>query len=309
MKLFSRLLSFFRPRSELYLFGSSILWGQGHLPAGKIDRKVADFIATELGERPSVHLQAHSGALLNGDPADADPAAHGEVPCPWPSVIAQVRAAPPPRAKRVRILMEGGINEVGGVRISSPATPPEYIKRATELACYRDFRRVLAEVAKRFPTAEIYVIGYFQVLAERTGRKDVEDMLERGGMPAMEDDGGADLAERAIENSRLFREQSDHWLRRACEEVETESGPCVFIESGFHESEGMFGRPSLLFHPWSSDPMMGARARQCTVALARRQTGLHCYLAATAHPNEAGIDRYVARITSALRERNAGRNR
>ena len=78
---------------------------------------------------------------------------------------------------------------------------------------------------------------------------------------------------------------------------------CIFVKSGFGRNEGMFGRPSLLFHPWSNDPMMGFRARKCTAALARRQTGLHCYLATTAHPDAAGTERYVGQILAAMEER------
>ncbi|WP_193213641.1 SGNH/GDSL hydrolase family protein [Luteolibacter marinus] len=305
MKLFDSFRALFRPGSDLYVLGSSILWGQGHPAAAKIDRKVAGFIGSEFEERPRVHLLAHSGALLDGDPSSPPESVHGEVPTPWPSVLAQLHAAPAPRSDRIRVLLEGGINDVGGVRISSPATPPEYLEKATERACYHDFKRLLEAVFARFPRAEVYVLGYYQILAERTVRKDVEDMLDREGLPPVDDD-DFDLAERAIGNSRLFRERSDFWLAKACREA----GPsCTFVEAGFDADEGMFGKPSLLFHPWSNDPMMGLRARKCTLALARRKTGLHCFLAATAHPNEAGIDRYVANLIGAMRETAARRKR
>lgn len=298
MKLLDSFLSLLRPKSDLYVLGSSILWGQGHPAAAKIDRKIARFIGKEFKERPRVHLLAHSGAVLGGDPPSPPEPVHGEVPTPWPSVLAQLQAAPEPRSDRIRVLLEGGINDVGGVRISSPATSPEYLEEATEQACYHDFKRLLDAVFARFPRAEVYVLGYYQILAERTGRKDVEDMLDREGLPSVDDD--FDLAERAIGNTRLFRERSDFWLGKACREA----GPsCTFVDSGLDEDEGMFGKPSLLFHPWSNDPMMGLRARKCTIALARRQTGLHCFIAATAHPNGAGVDRYVANLIGAMRER------
>lgn len=304
MNLLYRFLSLFRPKSDLYVLGSSILWGQGHFPIAKIDTKIARFIESEFEERPYVHLLAHSGAVLTGDPKFASSPVSGEVPCPWPSVLAQVKMAPAPRSGRIRILIEGGINDVGGVRISSPTTSRDFIERATERACYHTFKEVLGALFARFPEAEVYVLGYYQILADRAGRKDVEEMLNREGISPIAADDDFDLAETAIANTRIFRERSDYWLRKASEEISTKnSGTCTFVSSGIDEKEGIFGKPSLLFHPWSNDPMMGKRARQCTIALARGQTGLHCYLAATAHPNEDGIDRYVAGLVSALKSR------
>lgn len=304
MKIFERLFSLFRPKSDLYVIGSSILWGQGHKSETKIHRKVADFIRTEFKENPSVHLLAHSGALLRGGPDLAGSEAPGEIPTKWPSVCTQIRLAPKPRSGRVRILLEGGINEVGGVRISSPNTSRKYIEEMTKQACYHDLKEVLDGLFVRFPQAEVYVLGYYQILADRVEGKDVVDMLDKTGLPPVEPDDDYDLAERAIENSKLFRELSDHWLNKASEEASMKNGAsCTFVNSGFEEGEGMFGRPTLLFHPWSKDPMMGNRAKKCVVAIAKNQTGLYCFLAATAHPNEAGVSRYVSQIIAALREK------
>ena len=291
-------LRLFRPRSELFVFGSSILWGQGHLDSGKIAVKTATWIESHFKERVQVYSYAHSGAFVSGDPEDLKWLPHGEVPTPWPSVGSQIDSAPKPRSGRVRILIEGGINEVGGLRISNPGTSPAYIDSATEDACYRKLSKVLAELSARFPEAEIYVLGYYQILANRTEGKEVREMLDREGMP--QPDGG-DFAERAIANTRRFRELSDRWMEKAARGIAaTHRGRCLFVNSGFTGREGMFGEPSLLFHPWEKDTMMGRRARECTVALGRGQTGLHCYIAATAHPNEAGVARYVSRITAAM---------
>lgn len=107
--------------------------------------------------------------------------------------------------------------------------------------------------------------------------------------------------ERAISNSRRFRELSDHWIKLATEETAKSHGSaCEFVASGFAEREGMFGDPALVFSPWMRDPMRGERALHCTVAIARSQTGLHCYLAATAHPSSEGLGRYVSQITAAM---------
>lgn len=301
-KLLGRLVPIFRPRSELYLFGSSVLWGQGHTDEGKIGPQTAAWIANRLNERVRIHLLAHSGAFLTGDPVGGTTRLHGEVPSPWPSVLEQIRTSPQPRSERVRILIEGGINEVGGGRISNPTTSPEFIASATKAACHSKFKEVLEEVSRRFPEGDIYVIGYYQILADRARGGEVEEMLKQDGvLPGKIEDDDFNIRDRAVGNTREFRESSDQWLRRATDEfAKTHAGRCIFVPSGFHESEGMFGNPALVFNPWTADPMRKIRARHCTIAIARGKTGMHCYFAATGHPNADGIDRYVAQITAAI---------
>ncbi len=307
-KCLGKFVRCFRQRSELYLFGSSILWGQGHAPPEKIGTKVAEWIEERFGERVKLHLLAHSGALLTGDPEGGVKSCHGEVPTAWPSIMAQVRSARMPRSEKVRILIEGGINDVGGGEISNPMTAPEYLLSATEAACYGKMKEVLREISKRFPNAEIYVIGYYQILAEGAKVGEVKDMLREEGMASEEMEGDDfNFRERAVENSQRFREISDHWLAKAVKEIAVDHpGICEFVASGFEPWEGMFGMPTLVYNPWSRDAMQGRRAKHCALAIARGRTGLHCFLAATAHPNTEGTARYVSRITAAM-EAAAGR--
>lgn len=307
MKLLNRFLHLFRRRSDLYLFGSSILWGQGHLTADKIGAKTAGWIARNLKENVTIHVHAHSGAFLTGDPSPSPRALHGEVPTPWPSVMTQIDGSKPPRSGKVRILVEGGINEVGGLRIASPTTSKAYIAAATKSSCYLNFRLVLDRISKKFPSSDIYVIGYFQILADRAESAEVGTMMESEGLPPVGEDENFEFARRAVDNTRIFHALSDKWLLKSVEEMRPKhSGTCEFIGSGFTGCDGMFGERPLLFHPFERDGMMGIRARQCTSGLRKRRTGLHCYLAATAHPNTAGIERYVSQITSAVHKQESG---
>ncbi|MGJ8634299.1 MAG: hypothetical protein ACSHX7_10295 [Luteolibacter sp.] len=255
-------------------------------------------------ENVRIHSFAHSGALLSGDDEIQGNALHGEVPSPWPTVSAQIRNAPKPKTKVVRILIEGGINEVGGSKIANPTTSPSYIESATRAACGALMKEVLKGFSAKFPGAEIYLLGYYQILADRTDGSEVGMLLEEEGVRSESiDDQDLDFVERAVENSQSFRELSDRFLGLMANEIDSlHDGRCVFVPSGMSEREGMFGEPSLLFHPWSRDEMFGIRARHCTSALRQRRTGVHCYLAATAHPNELGVDRYVSSITKALSE-------
>lgn len=109
-----------------------------------------------------------------------------------------------------------------------------------------------------------------------------------------------DYPELALRNSRIFLEEPDRFLRHLAEETDAAfGGTCRFVPSGFLQSEGMFGLESLLFHPWDVDPLIGVRARKCAVAMARGQTGVHCFLASTGHPNEAGASRYATQLIKA----------
>ncbi len=300
-KLAARWVWFLRPRSELLVFGSSILWGQGILPEEKIHMIFSRWLEKEKLERVKVRLFAHSGARVLGGGGNAD--LHGEIPRPEPSIIEQVKAAPAHRRRPIRILIEGGINELGGTTILNPRTPENEIRSGVEKACSRDLAIVMARVVAKYPSAEIFLFGYYHILSERVGGKDLK-VLQK----AESADGGAtprwdDYPELALRNSRIFVEESDRRLRKVAEETSASfGGSCRFVPSGFSETEGMFGRHSLLFHPWDSDPLMGTRARKCALAVARGQTGMHCFLASTAHPNEAGIQRYARQLIDAASE-------
>ncbi len=296
------LLAFWKPKSELYVFGSSILWGQGHLSGDKIHVKVANWLEEEGGERVTIIQRAHSGALLLASAEPEPERLHGEVPTPWPSIEKQIRTAPAPKSKRVRVLVEGGINEVGGSTILNPRTPGHAIRKAVESTCLHGLRRVLDRLSRQFPSADIYVLGYYQILADRTADREVEDLLSTEGIENPPEIAPDAMASGAIANCRLFWRESDRCMRQATESVAAgHAGRCVFVESGFAPTEGLFGEESLLFYPWSKDAMLRQRVRHCAVAIGRRRTGAHCFLAATAHPNTRGVDRYVQSILTILR--------
>ncbi len=296
-KMAARWVPFLAERSELYVFGSSILWGQGILPEEKIHATFANWLLIEKGELAKVHMFAHSGARVLGGDGDAD--LHGEIPRAEPSVMAQVEAASRRGTGRVRILVEGGINDVGGTKIVSPRTSQAFINSRVEQACYHEMKSVLKVILRKFPEAEIYLFGYYPILAENVAGRDLRELQETED----NETGWDDFPELALRNSQVFLEESDRMLFRLAEEMDGNfSGTCRFVPSGFLQSEGMFGRHSLLFHPWDSDPLMGIRARKCAVAIARRQTGVHCFLASTAHPNEAGALRYAGQLIKSATE-------
>ena len=199
-------------------------------------------------------------------------------------------------------MIEGGINELGGTKILNPRTTEYEIREGVEYACYRDLSVVMKRLVSKYPGAEIYLLGYYPILSDRVGGRDLKVLQETETADEGDTPGWDDYPELALRNSRIFAEESDRQLRKVAEETDASfAGSCRFVPSGFSETEGMFGRNSLLYHPWDSDPMMGTRAKKCALAVARRQTGMHCFLASTAHPNEAGIRRYAEQLLAAAR--------
>ncbi|MFC7338023.1 hypothetical protein ACFQY0_12595 [Haloferula chungangensis] len=267
-------------------------------PSQKIHSLLARSIEKHSWVKVRSHMLAHSGATVCGDGGDDH--LHGEIPRDAPSIDAQVKSVKGSRSSRVTVLIEGGINEVGAVTIVNPRTTSDFIRQAVEKSCYHDMRRVLAEVARRFPKAEIFLLGYYPILSRRAEGEQIKDFLEAEGVDRDDVKNSDDFVENAVANCRLFVAESDRHLKQAAREISAEFGRnCQFVASGFGDAESLFGRNSLLFPPWAGDPMMSLRARKCTLAITRGKTGVHCYLAAAAHPDERGAERYAEQVIAA----------
>lgn len=303
MKGAMRALSFWREKSDLLVFGSSILWGQGLLEEDKLHQRYRNWLEKEYGERVRVQQFAHSGAFINHPEAGRHSRLHGEVPTPFPTVLEQIARCRIKLRSKVRILIEGGINDVGGARIVSPASTPEEIIRLTEESCYRGVKEMLAALARRFPEAEVYVPGYYQILVPRhLGWQGFHKIGENQGVQLEKD--LIDFDDRAVANSRCFHLESEKGMKRAVKEAREELGlDAFFVPSGFLPENGMFGNEVLLFSPWKKDPRIRERARACTSALRSGRTGVHCYLAAAFHPDVRGVTRYLEAIVKATRSR------
>lgn len=281
-----------RKRTDLLVFGSSVLWGQGHQEASKLDVLFARWLEKTRREKVTLQRFAHSGAHLQA-PGEAA-ALFGEVPTPHPTVEQQVAMAPARGRGKTRILIEGGINEVGGGRIVNPRTRASEIRQLTKQSCYHSLKEVLRQVAAKYPYAEVLVPGYYHIVAPAAGMAEVASLLAVEGVsgkPADDDDSAADSV---VRNSQHFAVAADHWMGRAVAEVRAETElDCRFVPSGFSMENGMFGRDCFLFQPWQIDPMMDERAGPCARALSDGRTGVHCFLAAAFHPNERGVAQYL----------------
>lgn len=210
--------------------------------------------------------------------------------------------APAQGWRKLRILIEGGINDVGVFQIIDPKVEAAHIRHQVRRYCHDDLLVVLELIRERFPRAETYVLGYYQILADDAGGAEVDALLVSQGVINRLSPEHQNTLDRAQENCRVFKEESDRQMSLACEAARSGSGGSfTFVASGFADDEGLFGKRSLLFAPWSRDPMSMKRAGHCHRAIRDRRTGFHCYVAATGHPDQQGAKRYAEQMIRKLR--------
>ena len=287
----------------LYVFGTSILWGQGHNKEKKMHTRIATWLKRSTGKSVSVRHAAHSGAVLKGPAGPGPKPLHGEVPTAYPSLAKQIRRAPLARENRVCVLIEAGINDVGVFNIINPLYSKQKLKKQTRQACYTDLLDVLVQAGRKYPIADIYVIGYYQILADKIGKhaSKLEELLCALRVCDAQDLEG-DFVSRAVENTKLFWEESTKQIRKAVRDAnDAVRANLVFVDSGYLPSEGLFGPRSLLYNIGNRDPQADNRFVPCARAIAKGRSAVHCFFASVGHPNSRGVTRYAGAIKAAIK--------
>ena len=169
-------------------------------------------------------------------------------------------------------------------------------------ACHLDMGTVLAAIGRKYRGADVFVLGYYQILADRIRRRaDLVALLDVWNLTEPVSGARTNLVSRAVENSKLFRHESDWQLQRAVREANrTATGAIRFVPSTYLPANGLFGRDPLLFGLGDRDPQLDDRVLPCWRAVRRGRTKFHCYLAAIGHPNKRGVTRYLRGVKQAL---------
>ncbi len=285
----------------LYVFGTSVLWGQGHKRPSKMHTRLAKWLRSRHGGTVRVHYAPHSGAVVLGN--STAKRLHGEVPVPFPSIARQIRLAPPAAEAKVYVLVDGGINDVGVINIINPTFPRARLKRKTAEACHRRMTKVLTQIGRKYRGSDILVLGYYQILADRIRRhaRSLAALLDVLNICDPEDLKGIDFVPRAVDNCKLFWQESDRQLRRAVRDVAPNiAGTVSFVSSAYTPANGVFGRDPLLFNLGDRDPQLKNRMLPCTKAILKGRTKAHCYMASIGHPNRKGVTRYLNRLKQAM---------
>ena len=285
----------------LYVFGTSVLWGQGHKRPSKMHMRLARWSRTRHGGTVRVHYAPHSGAVVLGN--STAKRLDGEVPVPFPSIARQIRLAPPPTEAKVYVLVDGGINDVGVANIINPTFSRARLKLETAEACHRRMTTVLTQLGRKYRGFDIVVLGYYQILADRIRRhaRRLATLLDVLNICDPEDLKGFDFVSRAVDNCKLFWQESDRQLQRAVSSVAPNiAGTVSFVSSAYTPANGIFGRDPLLFNLGDQDPQLKHRVLPCTRAILKGRTKAHCYLASIGHPNRKGVTRYLNRVKQAM---------
>lgn len=279
----------------LYVFGTSILWGQGHVTDKKIHIRIKNWLERKQGISVRAHHFAHSGAILKGKLGPGRGRLHGEVPDPYPSIATQIRNAPNAREDKVVILFEGGINDVGIFNIVNPLYNKQKLRKRIREACHDDLKDVLVQLGRKYRTADVFVLGYYQILSDRirSRKRELGALLCGLGLCTLNDLASIDFVSRAVENTKLFWEASNKQVQKAVTEANSMvSAHVTFVDSGFKPSEGLFARRPLLYGLHNRDPQRRTRIVHCPVALFQGRSGVHCLPASVGHPNGHGVARY-----------------
>jgi hypothetical protein len=337
---------------EILVFGDSIMWGQGLSddPAKnqKFRFKVQRWIEQRMpGTEVHTHLFAHSGArILNDDIEDAKPPLHGEVPALFPSVTAQMSAAvnyaPPQHSPWDRqsvalILLDGGITDVGTMKIVTPdptilknpldpTSGAEWIRRATRAKAVARMKDLLPHVLTNFPNAKVVVTNYYQLVSEESDPVYVWELLRVWDMigPAVTFSSEW-LVRKLAAQCLAFHDESTKGFREAV----AEARPLAVTANAARSSGRMpssldtrledrwvqpsrialaevpfgpknsYGAPDTwLFYANEPDPAASVRKPQClTVNPLAHPT---CLLAPAGHPNFKGSAVYADAVEQAL---------
>jgi hypothetical protein len=325
---------------EMLVLGDSIMWGQGLKEEQKFSSKVADWLKANLpGVEIHRHIFAHSGARIAPNPAqDAKPPTHGEVPNHFPSITAQLAAAPtatfplhPPLdpASVSLVLLDGGINDFGTkVILNLDFTKGRaWVREQTRTVCVDRMRALLPKVVTAFPNAKIVVTNYFQIVSEQTEMVLVWELLRAWNVVGTAVGEVSEPIRRKLSDQSLaFHEVSTAGFREVVRDaarirvagtkpIPVRANPSVDLtrqpalsrvalaEVPFGPQHSYGARETLLFYVNEPDPAASVRKPMCEQQVPNASLELpNCLLAAAGHPNIAGATVYANTIISTARQ-------
>src|SRR5579871_2710019 len=154
--------------NTLLVIGDSVVWGQGL----QEQHKTANILARHLGAE--TQMLAHSGATIGIRDSYTVTMPSGEVPCFFPTILQQLQSFSGDPAHVKWILMNGSINDVEVQRVFNPMVPQFELELHTRNYCGRDFHALLEKVIKKFPQAQVLVLGYYPALSQQSSPQGVE---------------------------------------------------------------------------------------------------------------------------------------
>ncbi|HYL37399.1 MAG TPA: hypothetical protein VEV17_15905 [Bryobacteraceae bacterium] len=291
--------------------GDSIIWGQGLLPAEKLDVLVQQALSPRYPGGVALENLAHSGAVIGAIGASGAPQP-GEVPASRLSVIEQCDGYANSPGTVDFVLLDGGINDVGVASILNPFALIPSLESRVIHACHDGMLALLKKVTAKFtkPACRILVTGYYSILSAQSDPLGVTRLLSLFGiaLPGFLDR-DLDFINPVLNRCKAFFKDSTEQLQRAIDDADDPR--ITFVPSGFTDANSVFVPGTSLL--WgldldddmnAEDPVAAARHPLCDAAhpdvteIPQREL---CYRASAGHPNVQGAIQYSSRILAALK--------
>jgi len=290
---------------RIVTLGDSVPWGQGLLEQQKYDFLIEAALTPDHPEGITIERLAHSGAVAAPGNGQAAPA--GEVPAPYPSILAQVDSVTSPETVDL-VLLNGGINDVGVATILNPLAFVPPLAERVRTACYHSMLRVLQHASAVFtkPSARLCVTDYYPILSDRSDPLGISALLHMHGLQTPDFVDVKLFHNVVVDRCEEFFSISTDSLRRAVNDAG--DSRMIFVTSGFTDENALFV-PGTSFL-WGldkelepEDPVAAPRHVQCDLTFAeplqfaqREQ----CYRASAGHPNPHGAAQFARQVLAAL---------
>lgn len=157
---------------QLLVIGDSIMWGQGLRDDEKFTSRVKCWLQEKTNREVKIHVEAHSGAVIDGAAQPLFTTADGEVNLTSPTINEELDHAvqfyKQAQTSPALILMDGCINDVGVKTLLAVATPLEDLRAEVKQKCGEKMTHLLARVRNSFPQAHVVVTGYYPIVSAQT---------------------------------------------------------------------------------------------------------------------------------------------
>jgi lysophospholipase L1-like esterase len=176
----------------MYVFGDSIMWGEGLAERNKFSCRVRNWLERKTGRRVTYRLFAHAGATVERD--DINDPDHfgpwwteraggiGEINVSYPTINEQLDYAAarfaPERGEVDLVLVNGCANDVNFRNMLDARNTPEIIRGLARCKCDEAMKKLLRRIGGDFPRARIFVTGYYPLVFKgRTVEEGVEKKI------------------------------------------------------------------------------------------------------------------------------------
>jgi lysophospholipase L1-like esterase len=294
---------------RIVALGDSIVWGQGLLT----DQKFTTLVHTGLNgnaQDGSLTVLAHSGATIGVGATIGKPALDGEVPDSYPTIIQQCDSFNDQPQYVDVVIVNGGINDLGGFNIVNPLTDEDDLREKINQHCYRDMLTLLTNVTAKFSSqsTKIVVPGYHLMLSPLSDPIRLPGFLGVHGVQLTRflTDLGDIVFSKIYKQCQMFYDLSNAGLTQAVNETNQALGrQCVrFAQAPFTPDNAALAPTAWLWggdaDTEPDDPVAQQRHAACDLYETDVVQREICYRASAGHPNIVGAQQFANAILAAL---------